>query len=510
MRTKYSIINSITSIVNNLITIIFVFVNKGLLIHALGIEYSGLNGLFSDLLTFIGLFEFGFGGVFTYKLYKVVYKDEKEKIRSLYYYNKKICYIIFAVMLLIGLLLVPFIGFIVRDNSININIVVIYLLAMFSLASTYVINYKRNIIIAHQKNYIINIIHLIYIVLLNAVQILILIFVKNYYLYLLVKLICIWIENLLISNRVKKIYPYLLDKNYKEIDKKTKNEITVKVKSTIVHKVSATITYGTDNILLSIFFGLTTLGIYTNYYYIINSVDTLFRNFVASSNSSIGNLLVEKDYEKNYQIFKKIQFLNLWITLFTASSLLVLTEPFITLWIGYIYLLPKYILIILIINYFQSMMRTPFNLFKEAAGIWIEDRNVAIAESIINIVFSLILLHFIGIAGVFLGTFISSFVLWFYSYPKFIYKNLLKKNYKKYYLDLLINVSVFILIIGIAYLIKIISINNLILCFIIKLILVIIIPNIMLMIIFRKNECFKYYIDLIKNRIIKGNKMVTS
>ena len=51
MRTNYSIKNSITQFITNIITILFLFIGQTLFIKILGVEYSGLNGLFTNILT---------------------------------------------------------------------------------------------------------------------------------------------------------------------------------------------------------------------------------------------------------------------------------------------------------------------------------------------------------------------------------------------------------------------------------------------------------------------------
>ena len=194
MRTSYSIKNTITQFITNIITIVFAFISQTLFIKILGIEYSGLNGLFNNILTILSLFELGISSSITYNLYKYVKKNDKETIKSIMRFYKKSYNKIALLILTIGLIITPFIKLIIKDITININVYTIYILFLFSTVATYILSYKRNIIIANQKNYIINMIHIIYIIILNVVQILILLITKNYYLYLIIKIILIMIE----------------------------------------------------------------------------------------------------------------------------------------------------------------------------------------------------------------------------------------------------------------------------------------------------------------------------
>lgn len=501
MRTDYSIKNSITSFVGNIITFTFAFVGQILFIRILGVEYNGLNGLFNNVLTILNLFELGIGTSITYNLYKYVKNNNKEIIKSIMQFYKKSYYYIALIVFIVGLLLMPFLSYIVKV-TVNINLYVIYLLFLINTASVYFVSYKRNLLVASQKNYIINIVNIGYVVILNIVQILILYLTKNYYIYLIIKIICAILENIIISIIVNKMYPYMLEKNIKPLNKNIKKNITNRVKALIIHKTSATVTNGTDNILISIFLGITTVGIYTNYNYIISAIKKLFSNIISNLIPSIGNLLVEDNKEKNYQTFKKIKFLNIWITTFTSTCLLLLIEPVIELFIGKSYILDKAVLIVLIINYFQTMMRNNFATFKDAGGIWVEDKYVPLIQLSINLISSIILLKLMGLKGVFVGTILSSLVLWFYSYPKFVYKKLFNKKIVDYYKEMFTTLIIcFSIIIFVYITANIYKFNSLLSELIITTLICVLLPNLLLYMVFRKTNEYNYYRNLIRQKI---------
>lgn len=500
MRTNYSIKNSITSVISNIVSYVFLFIGQSVFIKTLGIEYTGLNGLFSNILTILNLFELGIGSAITYNLYKCVAKNDKEKIKSLMLFYKKTYDLVAFIIFVIGIILIPFLKFIINDINLNINIYIVYLLFLLNTVVTYFISYKRTLLFSNQRNYIINIIHISYIIILNVLQIIILFITSNYYLYLIVKIICIVFENLVISIKTNKNYPYILEKNVKKIDVDTKNDIINRVKALFVHKLSGAVTNGTDNILISIFFGLKYVGLYTNYYYIISAIKFIFRDFLYSTTASVGNLLVEKNYDKNYITYKKIIFLNFWIAVFTSICLFLLIEPFITIWIGSKYILEFIILVSLILNYFQTMMRSTYIVFKDSAGIWVEDKYIPVIQIVLNIVFSIVFLKIFGLAGVFMGTIASSLILWLYSYPKFVYKKLFNRSYKDYFKGLLKSIFIFLMILIITYIISnLFVIKSSIIKLIVNGLICIIIPNLILYLLFRKTDEFRYYINLIKN-----------
>lgn len=503
MRTIYSIKNSITQFINNIIAFIILFISQSIFIKILGIEYNGLNGIFNNILTILNLFELGISSSITYILYKYIKNNDEETIKSIMFFYKKAYKFISAFIFIMGLLVTPFLKYIIKQITIDINIYIVYIIFLINTVSTYFIAYKRNLLYASQRKYIINIINIIFTIILNIVQITIIYITKNYYLYLIIKIICIVLENIVISLKVNKEYPYILEKNIKPLNKKIKDNIINRVKALIIHRTAGSISNAIDNILISIYFGITISGIFTNYNYIITTIKTFFSNIILSAGASIGNLLIENNKEKNYQTFKKISFLNYWITVFTSTCLLLLTEPFITLWIGREYLLDRLVLIILVINYFQLMLRTSYSVFKDAAGIWIEDKYLPIIQCSSNLILSIIFINIIGISGVFIGTILSSNIVWFYSYPKYVYKKLFNKTNKEYLSFITKRLLIFTVIESISYIINIYS-KNIITSFIIT----IIVPNFILFIIYKKTYEFNYYKKLLIKMVKKCKKKI--
>ena len=496
MRTKYSVKNFSLQLISNIISIIFLFASHTVFIKTLGISYNGLNGLFTNIITILSLLELGIGSSITYNLYQYVKNNDVEIIKSIMHFYKKIYNYIAILVLLVGLLIVPFLKFIVHDAPSDTNIYIVYLLFLIAAVASYIFSYKRDLIIAQQKNYIASIIQIVYTVFLHSTQIVILITTNNFYLYLVLKILWVLLENILISVITNKMYPYLKDKKVNSLDQKIKDAIINRVKALVVHKTSWAVTNGTDNIIISIFLGIKTVGLYTIYNYIFTSVRKIFGNIIQVTTPSIGNMLLENNCEKNYQIFKKIIFLNFWIATFTSVCLLLITEPFITMWLGRKNLLDFTVLLVLVINYFQMMMRSTYNSFKDAAGIWVEDRIVPLIQLSINIISSIILLHFFGLKGVFMGTIICNFTVWFYSYPKYIYKRLFNRSVISYYFELLIRLLLFAFILTISWFINQYSLN-----IFTSVIISIIVPNLLLFIIYFKSNEFKYYYHLLINPI---------
>lgn len=507
MRTKNSINNTITALIASFCSAFLGIISQALFLRILNIEYLGVNGLFNNVLSMLSIAELGIGSAITVNLYKPLYENNKEKIKSLMHFYKKAYNIIAIFILTVGLLLIPFLGKIVGEVSIDINLTVVYLLFLFGTVSSYLLNYKRSILYANQKNYILNISQIFYLTIYNILQIIILYITKNYYLYLSIKIICQLLENLAISIYVNIKYKYLKEKEYKKLSTQDQKNIFTKVKALFIHKIADFFINGTDNIIISTFLNVATVGLYSNYYTIINSVNHLFSKIIYSTSASVGNLLVEGDKSKVYKTFNRIRFLNFWIATFSSTCLLVIMQSFIVFWVGKKYLLDNFALYVLVLNYYLNLMRNSYSTFKDAAGIWQEDKYIPILRAILNIVFSIIFVKLCGLSGVFIGTILSSLVLWCYSYPKYIHKQLLKKDYKSYIKDNFKYLILFLLIATLSYQISmLITINNILLKVIINTTIAVIVPNILIVVFFYKNANFKYFINLIKNIFKKRKK----
>lgn len=507
MRVKSSFKNMTFSIIANILTRLIGIILQTIFIKTLGTEYLGLNGLFANVIAMLAMAELGIGSAIIFKLYKPIADNNIEEIKALMNFYKN-CYRIIAIVVLgIGLVIIPWLGIFVDINSVtvDVNVYIVYLMFLLDIVASYTLSYKRSLLYASQENFIINIVNIITFAIFTTLQIILLIFTKNYYLFLILKIIMRCTENIIINVIVNKKYPYLKN-NTNKLDKKEATEIFQKIKGLFFHQIGSFVVNGTDNILISKMINLVTVGLYSNYYLIINSVFVIFSQMIKSTTASVGNLLVTESRTKQFEVFKRIRFANFWLATFSATSVFVIMESFITLWIGKEYVLTKTVLLVLSINLFQNLMRSTYCAFKEAAGIFYEDRFVPLIESITNIVFSIIFAKMFGLVGIFMGTLISSLSLWLISYPIYVYKKIFKRTYFKYIIESISQLTVFLFVCLVTYSASnIIIIDNVFLNFIYKVMISLTVSNIMMLIINIKNNNFIYYKTLLLKKIKRGD-----
>ena len=511
-RSEKSIKNLLTAVIGQAFGLLISFVSRIVFIRLLGTEYLGLNSLFSNILTVLSLAELGIGEAITFSLYKPLSKNDIKKCKMLMQFYKKVYTYIGIIILILGTLVCPFLTVFIKDLPNIPNLNVIYIMFVVNTSVSYFFSYKRNLIIADQNRYIATIYRYVFYFLLNVVQIIYLLLTRNYLGFLIINIVMTIIENFLVSKKADKMYPYLLDKDKIDLDKETKFEILKNTKAMMMHKVGSVVITSTDNILISSFVGLNAVGLYSNYYMIINALNTIFGQLFNSITASVGNLCAIESKEKQYSVFRKMFFLNFWIYGFSTVCLTCLFNDFITIWVGKSYVFSWNIVLIIIVNYYITGMRKAVLTFREASGLFYKDRWKAIVEAIVNLVTSIVLALKLGIFGVFLGTFISSVSVCVWVEPYVLYKYGFDKNlfdYFKTYLKYLISTIFvcFFCYFGCTF----ILFNSSLITFIIKTLFCVILSNLLFYIIYRHTDEFNYfYSNYFRKMMIKIKKHLIS
>lgn len=506
MRTKLSLFNIISLSAYYFINVFFGLVNRKVFLMCLGVEYQGISGLFTNILAILSVAELGIGTAIVYHLYEPIANNSIEKIKSLIHLYKKCYQVITTIIGIIGIIFIPFLSFFIGKNSINININIIYLLSLLDVLVSYIFMYKRSMLYADQKNYLVTTFDIGYIISVYTIQIIVLYITKSYYLYLVIKVAFRIIENLALNIIVMRLYPYLKDKSIKKLDKSIIDDVILKVKGLLFHKVGNYIVNGTDNILISKFVSVVAVGLYSNYNLIISSVTNAFGQAVAGTTASVGNLLVEGDKSKKIEIFNELQIFNAAIINFAASAMFCMSTPFVDFFFGVEYSMEVNVIFVLMIKYITTEMKRVYGVFKDAAGIQYEDRYVPVIESFANLILSLLFVFKFGIVGVFLGTVLSNIIAYLYTYPILVWKGVLGATIESYFKQLIRYISVIIFDLGICYgITKVLSTSNYFVNFAMSGVIALIVPNIIFYLNFKNRKEFSFVISRLASLLSKFN-----
>lgn len=497
-RTKNSIFNVGTGFLNTIVKTILTFITRTIFIKVLGETYLGLNGLLTNILSMLSIAELGIGTTISFSLYKPLVNKDNKKINALMTFYKKAYRIIGIVILISGVILIPFLKFILEEN-ININhIYLIYALYLLTTVSTYFISYKEVLIIADQKNYKLTKINFIFDVLLNGLQIIELLIFKNFVLYLVVQLVIEFLRRTVINFFISKEYPQTDFCSKEKINKSDKQLLSKNVRAMFLHKIGDYSINGTDNIIMTKFIGLNAVGIYSNYLTIITILNTFINIIYSSIISSLGNLIAKENEEKRLKVFNIMDFFGFCIYGYCSVCLFVLLNPFIKVWAGEHYLFSIEIVAIIVLNFYMTGMRVPLGTIKSAAGVYTEDRYIPLLQALTNIVVSIILAKYIGVLGVLLGTLISSLIPAI-NRPYIVYKYVFNKKVTEYYTRYLKNIIIFVFTTIVIYFVTSnLNIKNLYIQLIVICIIATIIYVIIIIVFYRKTAEYVYIKDQIK------------
>lgn len=452
-RTKNAANNIIFGFILKLYQILIPFIIRTVMIYFLGVEYLGLDSLFTSILQVLNLAELGVGNAMVFSMYKPIAEDNQNKICALMKLYKLYYRIIGLIVLVLGLLVCPFLPYLIKSNVPNdINIYIVYLLNLIATVFSYwLFAYKNSILQAHQRQDVISKITLCVNTVQYILQIIVVCLFKNYYMYLIILLISQICINIITAYKSNKIYP---DYNASgSLNKEEIKEINCRVRDLFTSRIGGIIVKSADSIVISAFLGLTVLAVYQNYYYIITAIIAVVAVIFSACTAGIGNSLIVETREKNLNDLKKFTFIIIWIAGFCSCALLCLYQNFMELWVGKELLLDMSCVICLVVYYFIYEINALLNLYKDAGGIWHKDRFRPLVTAIVNVVLNLILVNYIGLYGVLLSTFLS---MLFVGMPWIIH-NLFTEVFKcssKNYVKQLIKyvISVFIMIVVIYFL----------------------------------------------------------
>lgn len=489
-----------------LLTLLLQFVSRTIFIHTIGVTFLGVSGLYTNVLSVLSFAELGIGTAMNFSLYKPVAENDKDKIKSLMQLYKYAYRWIALVVTVFGLGVIPFLNFIIKEpGAITPNeLIIYYAIFLFNTVSTYFVAYKYSLVNAEQKNYIQTNIRTVTLIVTTVIQILVLLIFKNFLFYLLTVAAVDLFQKIYANWYLNKRYPYLLDKDVRKLSKEDKLPIVKNIKAMVYHKIGEISVHQTDNILISSFINISTVGIVSNYTLIITSV-TSFINIVFNSLiSSFGNLIATENVDKQYSLFKVYRFAGFWLYGFASIAFVVLLNPFVQLWIGSEMLVGTVVIYLIIIDYYFRGHRIVVNNFKIAAGIFDEDKYIGIIQAVVNLVVSIIMVKQIGLPGIYIGTLAQGLISTLVK-PRIVYKNVFKRSVKEYYTDSVKYLVIILIPLVILELIKLYLLPDItILNFIILVILVTVIPNAIILLTCRKREEFIYLLNLVKQKMKAG------
>lgn len=406
-RTKNASRNIVFGIFQRIYQIIIPFIIRTVMIYWMGAEYLGLDSLFLSILSVLNLVELGVGSAMVYSMYKPVAEDDKVQICALMKLYKIYYRVIGLVVLLAGLAVCPFIPKLISGYvPAELNVYILYLLNLGATVLSYwLFAYKNSLLQAYQRADVVSKVTMAVNTVRYAVQVAALYFWHDYYIYLIVALVAQAGTNIATAFVVDKMFPGYVAEG--DITAEEKKIINHRIKDLFTAKIGAVVVNSVDTLVISAFLGLTTLAIYQNYYFVITALLSIINIFIFSCTAGVGNSVVVDSKEKCYKDFKIFTFLIACVASVCTNCLVCLYQPFMELWVGKKLMLEFSAVICLSVYFFVTQINTLLNMYKDAAGMWHEDRFRPLVTAIVNLSLNLLTVKSLGLYGIILSTVLS-------------------------------------------------------------------------------------------------------
>ncbi|MDQ5984137.1 MAG: hypothetical protein RUMPE_01173 [Eubacteriales bacterium SKADARSKE-1] len=512
MRTKNSIINSLSALFSYAILFLGPFFVSPFLETVLGKEVLGIQKTFLDTTALLSIVELGISYGIIYKLYEPIAQNNTSKIALLLKFYKSAFKIVSIIVLFLGVSTAFIIPSIIVDkhttqNFSNVVLSSIFMLYVLDTLLTYLFGHKRAMLIADQKNYIVTACRTSCQLFMYIIQIFVICFFKSFFLYVIVKVVFTFLESLLVDIQYKKRYKSINLKTKDKLDKVERKDLFKNLNALFYHKLGYQSLISGSTLIMANKLGKVVTGIYYPYTLITNGLVSATTQVFNAILSSFGNFLVKSTEEETFNIYQKIYFLNYLIFSFFSVSVFCLIIPFISIWMGTDFVFPFRTILLITVNFYFLGMRQSITMAKSSVGLYRPDRYLAVLEAVFNLFLSWKFAQSLGLDGILIANLISTLAIPFWTQPYLVYKNVFKRPvisyYKKYALYFVITTASTALT---YYICSVFKLEPSFFTIFVYALICLIVPNIINILLFYRTNEFKYLLEISKGIILKLKK----
>ena len=504
-RLKNSALNFASGFLGRVLAILLNFVVRTIFIYCLNEAYLSVNGLYSNILTVLSLAELGFGSAMVYRMYAPVAVKDYQKAAALLQFYKKIYIIIGVVIFFLGLCVIPFMDYIIKDKPDISGLTLYYILFLVNTSISYWFSsYKASVLYANQKEYIKTNVQNTMAILQSGLQIVLLLLFRKYLLYLLIQLAGNIFLNLYVAHLVDKRYPEIQTYQGASLSAEERVQIRKDTEALVLSRFGHVALNGTDNIIISAVVGVLWVGRLSNYTLICDSVTSVLCQITAAITGSLGNFFATEDKRAGYALFKKVEFLNFWLYGFSFIALVTLLDPFVQIWAGERFVLGLPISIAIAINFFVAGYMNTLWVFRSTIGLFKQGKFRPILVAILNIILSIFLGKLWGVFGVLFATFLSRAAISLWYDPLILHRYgfevSCKPFFARYFRRVLLLTAILIVMLTIRYVV--LSSATTVLRFAVMTMFTAIVPNAIFWLAYHRCEEYAYFRSIVKDRVI--------
>lgn len=448
-RTFKSIKNAKIALLFYFINLILNFYSRKVFLDYLGAEVLGLNTAVQNLLGFLNLAELGIGTAISYTLYRPIFDKDTEIINEIvsvqgWLYRKIAFWVIGGACILMCFFPIFF-----AKTSLPLwYAYAIFIVLLCSSLFSYFWNYRQIVLTADQKEYKVTINVQGFKIIKVLLQIVAIIYFTNGYVWWLALELLMSVVTVVILNKLlKSEYPWLKSQPSRGKSLKAKYpQIIRKTKQLFFHRIGGFVLTQSSPLIIYAYASLTLVAVYGNYMLIVTGVTLLLSAIFNGIGAGIGHLVAEGDRVRISSVLEELFSSRFLFTSTICFGVYFFAPSFITLWIGEQYLLDNITFLFILAIMYIRLMWTLISSFIDAYGLF-QDIWAIVAETCLNVCFSILLGYYYGLHGILSGVLISQICIIFLWKPYFLFRNGLccpiMKYIKLYMIHVIVGAVVF-------------------------------------------------------------------
>lgn len=405
MRTWKAIYNVVTSLLQQLVSVICGFIVPAALIGAFGSEMYGAIGTITQYLSFISLLESGVGGVTRSALYKPLADKDVREVSAIVKATERFFRIIGIVFILYSLLIGALLPAITSYKGSWFVTFSLTLVISAGTLAQYFFGLSYSLLLqADQRSYVSSLLQVISTV-ANAISVVVLVHLGCDVVTVQAGSAVIYVlRPLLLGRYVRHRYSLISDV---EPD----NHALKDRWNGLGHHLAFYLRSNMATVALSWFAPLSSVAVFSVYNLVANGLQRIVQSFSSGMEAAFGNMIAKEEkaaLDRNFEIY---ELLNSIIVSVAFSTAIVTIIPFISIYTSSFhdadYIQPVFSVLLLLATGCYCY-RLPYNSVVLAAGHFRETRKGAFFEAFLCVVLSLVLAGPMGLEGVALALLIAT------------------------------------------------------------------------------------------------------
>ena len=435
-RTENALKNSAAGLALRAVSILSRFILRTAFLRVLGNEYTGLTGVFTDILNVLGLAELGLEASLLYALYRPLAENDAPRAASLLRFYRRAFLFVGAGMAAAGVLIAPFLSFIVKDiPAVREDIRLIFLLFVLDAASSCCFAARPALLKARQHARTVSRYAMAAECAECLLSVLLLLVCKSFAAWLFIHLAADLIKNALLRRAAGREGKGLFVRDAAPLDAAEHRQ---RIKDTLcltAYDLSGVAINSTDSIFISLFCGTAEVAVVGNFMLIVNSVKGAIEQVAAAVKPGVGNLAATETPEKQRQIFRWMDLVCYFAACWGSACLFALLNPFVgDIWMGPAYRISDLTAALITLNFYIAVMVYPVEAFRTANGLFARGWGRPVATAALNLLLDGVFGRLWGVDGILLATAVSRVLTQVWFDPYLLGRYAFRQSARHYYL----------------------------------------------------------------------------